>query len=128
MSICEDWAYVLFVCGGYVFLGVTVCSVSECSDDIQPGFGSSVDVLCVLFECHPSVQCHSKDGGSVVDRNRGVEKGYQRLGVIFSIVWCDECEGGFGCGYCKSIVGEPVFQLLNVLLKVCGCGLVFWVL
>ena len=93
MCVCEDGTYVLFVCSDYVFLGVTVCSVCECSDDIQPGFGFSVNVLCVLFECHPSVQCHSKDCGSVVDRDGGVEEGYMWLSVIFSIVRCYERKG-----------------------------------
>ena len=55
MSVGEDGAYVLFVCSDDVFLGVTVCCVCECSDDIQPGLGSSVNVLCMLFECHFSV-------------------------------------------------------------------------
>ena len=55
VCVCEDGTNVLFVCSDNVFLGVTVCSVCECADDIQPGFGFSVNVLCMLFECHPSV-------------------------------------------------------------------------
>ena len=83
MSVGEDGTNVLFVCSDDVFLGVTVCCVCECSDDIQPGFGSSVNVLCVLFECHPSVKCHSKDCGCVVDWDGGVEECNMWLGVVF---------------------------------------------
>ena len=67
MSVCEDGADVLFVCCCYVFLGVSECSVCECSDDVQPFFGFCVNSVCVLFERHPSVECNSKDGGCVGD-------------------------------------------------------------
>ena len=55
MCVGEDGTNVLFVCSDNVFLGVSICSVCESSDDIQPGLGFSVNVLCMLFECHPSV-------------------------------------------------------------------------
>ena len=59
VGISEDGAYVLFVCGGDVFFGLSVCCVCEGSDDIQPGFGFCVHCVSVMFECHPSVYCES---------------------------------------------------------------------
>ena len=50
------------------------------------------------------------------------------LDVVFSVVWRDECEGGFVCGDLESVFSESFFQLVYILLEVCGGGLVFGVL
>ena len=67
MSIGEDGADELLVCGTDVLFGVTIRCMCECSDDVQPFFGFCVNTVCVLFERHPSVECNSKDGGCVCD-------------------------------------------------------------
>ena len=92
MSIGEDGADELFVCGTDVLLGVTIRCVCECSDDVQPGFGFCVNCISVLFERHPSVEGHPKDGGCVCDWNWCVVYCDVRLSIVFMGVWCDECD------------------------------------
>ena len=50
-----------------VFLGVAGSGVSERADDVQSVSGFCVNVVCMLFECHPSVECYSKDFGAMCD-------------------------------------------------------------
>ena len=54
-ALCEYGSDVLFEKCCDVFFGVTVCSVCECSQDIQTLLGFSVDVICVLSEFHASI-------------------------------------------------------------------------
>ena len=56
--VCEFVKIVLMHCLNIVAvtsLGVTVCSVCECSQDIQILLGFSVEVICLLFECNASI-------------------------------------------------------------------------
>ena len=72
VSVCKDGSNELFVYCGDVFLGVTERCICECSEDIQAGLGFSVNVVCVLPECHTPIVSHSKDSGGVSLRDRCV--------------------------------------------------------
>ena len=100
VCIGKDGSDELFVGGPDVFLGVTVSCMSECSDDVQPGFGLGVYCVAVLFERHPSVEGHSKESGCVCDWDGRVVYCDMRLSVVFVGVWCNKCDRGFVCGYC----------------------------
>ena len=50
------------------------------------------------------------------------------LSVVFLSPRCNECKCRFGCGDLESIVIEPLFECVHVLLKMCGGGLGFRVL
>lgn len=73
MCVCECRSNVLFIDCCNVFLGVPVGSVGEGPNDVQSVFCFSVDVVCVLFERHSTIECNSKDGGCVGVGDRVVE-------------------------------------------------------
>ena len=50
------------------------------------------------------------------------------LSVVFAGPRCYKCKCGFGCGDLESIVFEPRFECVHVLLKVCGSSLGFGML
>ena len=111
-----------------MFLGVTKRCICECSEDIQACLSFSVNVVCVLPECHPPIESHSKDGGGVNVWNGGVVKCDPGFCIVFLCPGCDECECRFGGGDLESVCVEPLFKYVDVLLKVCGGGLRFRVL
>ena len=83
--------------------------MSEGADDVQSVFGFCVNVVSMLVERHPSIECDSKDFGAVCDWYGCVVKCYLWLCFVFCVVRCNECEGGFVCGDVHSVVDEPLF-------------------
>ena len=78
--VCWYGLDVLFVHQGNVFIGLSECCVGECFADIEAGSCLSVDVVCIWFESHSPVLCHSECGG--------------RGGVVYSCVvecYCVVC-------------------------------------
>ena len=45
----------------YIFLGVFISCVNECTEEVQVSLNLSVHIVCVLLECQASVICYSKD-------------------------------------------------------------------
>ena len=46
-----------------------------------------------MFECHTAVVCNSKDFRGVVNGKGLVVKCDVWMGIVFSIIWCDQGDG-----------------------------------
>ena len=85
--------YCLYTCAMFLS-GVTERCVCECFEDVQAGFGFSVDVVNVLLECHSHVIGHSKCCGSVDVSYECVVRCAIWLCVIFLGPGCKQCSCG----------------------------------
>ena len=50
LRVREYWSDVLFVCGEYIFLGVSLSGVCQSAEDVNPGFIFGDHVACVSTE------------------------------------------------------------------------------
>ena len=128
VGVGEDWTDKLFVYLGYMFLGVTISGGGKSSEDVQAGLCFGVNLGRMFPERHSSVIGHSKDGGGWVVGDWAIVECDCWLEGKFAVPGCDEGEVGLGRGDLESVCVEPLFEGVDVLLKVCGSGLGFGVL
>ena len=72
-----------------MFFGLAERCVGECLEDIEAGISLSVDVVCICFERHCPVVCHSECGGRVVVEYGCVIECYCWLCVVVLGPGCD---------------------------------------